>query len=336
MENNDKNPKDVHELLLSEDEESGKTSYDDDEVEDTRHKGPFFTTPVIVVLVVLALSGIGLGIIYSDPILTEQFEALLAGELGEYKEQLRKAQEDRIREIENLTSNKYGSLTLFYSPRDSKVIIAEKKFTMDCSAHTDETLLLECLRGQMDYNQNPVERQVDNKSLHLDHEKKEIIESIPLNDIPIQEASEDRTIIYRYEYQVTIDREGYYPRVFYMTGDKDRPAIKDVEMLFWTQRGPGIFAVDFRGADLMPKPETAKENYKLARKDVLCVQREVEKKRKEGKNISDSTVDGIYLEVLNRHGFKTFGEWNRIDEALHEDKAWVEEFNKELKAHKCN
>lgn len=334
MESNDKNPKDVHELLLSEDEESGKTVIDE-EVYDTRRRGPFFTTPVIVILAVAILSGIGLGVIYSDPILTEQFEALLAGELGEYKEQLRKAKEDRIREIESLTSNRYGSLTLFYSPRDARVVITEKKFTLDCSGNTDEVALLECLRGQMDYKQSPRERQVDNPSLHLNAEKKEIVESIPLNDIPIQEASEDRTIVYRYEYSVNIDRDGYYPRTFYMTGDKDRPPLKEVESLFWTQRGPGIFTVDFRGADLMPEPETAKENYKLARKDVLCVQREVEKKRKEGKTISDSTVEGIYLEVLNRHGFKTFGEWNRIDEALIQDKVWVEEFNKELKQHKC-
>ncbi|NOZ02229.1 MAG: hypothetical protein GXP54_10115 [Deltaproteobacteria bacterium] len=335
METNDKTPRDVHELLLSEEEESGRTVIDDEEVYDTRTKRPFFTTPVIIIMVVALLTAIGLGVIYSDPILTEQFEALLAGELGEYKEQLRKAQEDRIREIENLTSNKYGSLTLFYSPRDAKVTITEKKFTMDCSHAKGETALLECLRGRMDYSQKPVERQVDNPSLHLDHEKKEIVESIPLNDIPIQEASEDRTIVYRYEYSILIEKEGYYPRTFYMTGDKDRPPLKDVETLFWTQRGPGIFAVDFRGADLMPKPETAKENYMAARKDVLCVQREIEKKRKEGKKISDSTVEGIYLEVLNRHGFKTFGEWNRIDEALNADKEWAAKFNKELKKHKC-
>jgi len=336
METNDKNPNDVNELLLTDDEESGTPASVDDVVLDTRKRGPFFTTPVIVILIVLVLSGIGLGIIYSDPILTEQFEALLAGELGEYKEQLRKAQEDRIRAIESLTSNTYGSLTLFYSPRDATVTITEKKYNMDCSGINGNILLLECLRGMMDYSQDPVARQVDNPSLHLDREKKEIVETIPLNDIPIQESSEDRTSVQRYEYSVLIEREGYFPRTFYLTGDKDRPAMPEVEMLFWAQVGPGIFAVDFNGADLLPKPETAKENYKLARMDIICVQREVEKKRKEGKNISDSTVEGIYLEVLNRHEFKTFQEWNRIDEALQEDKEWISEFEKELKKHKCD
>jgi len=337
MDRKPKSSDSIHELLLSEEEEAGRARHDEDVVDLRRRGGPFFTPPVVVTLVVLALSAIGLVIIYSSPILREQFEALLAGELGAYKEQLRKAEEDRIREIESLTANRYGSLTLFYSPRDARVTITERKFALDCSAAQKDVQLIECLRGRVDYSKSPAEQQIDNPSLHIDRTKKEIVEQIPLNDIPIQEASEDRKTVYRYEYRIVMEREGYYPRKFYITGDKERPPLdeKDIEVLYWTQRGPGIFAVDFQGADLSPKPETAKENYVKARKDLVCLDRDVEQKRKEGKKISDDTVYGVQLEILNRHGFKTFDEWNRIDAALREDPEFVKELAKELKAHRC-
>lgn len=335
MENDLRNLRDVHELLLTEDEEAGRRKAEPEVLDVRQKRGNFFTPPVIVTIVVLILSAIGLAIIYSVPTLREQFEHLLAGQLGAYKEQLRKMEEDRIREIESLTANKYGSLVLFYSPKDARVTITERKFTLDCSKAKDDVALIECLKGRIDYSQTPVERQIDNPSLHIDRSKREIVEQIPLNDIPIQEGSDDRKVVYRYEYQILIEREGYYPRTFYITGDKERPPIKDVEMLYWTQRGPGFFTVDFQGADLMPTPETAKENYVKARKDLLCLDRDVEKKLKAGKKISEDTVYGVKLEILNRHGFKTFDEWNRIHDALSADKAFVERLNKELKAHRC-
>jgi hypothetical protein len=324
-------PKDVHELLLSSEEEEGRSRKDDDSVEDSRRpRGPFFTPPVIVTCVVLGLSALGLIIIYSNPILSEQFSAMLSGELGKYKEQLRKAREDKIRDIENLTGNKYGSLTLFYSPRDAKVTITEKKYKLDCSTTKSEDDQLTCLKKKLDYNQAPETKQIDNPSLHLDRVKKEVVEQIPLNDIPIQEASDDRKQILKYEYTVVLDAEGYYPRTFFITGDKERPPVKDVEPLFWEQKGPGVFMADFRGADLLPKPETAKENYKKARMAMTCIDREVEEKRKAGKNISDDTVQGLYLELVNRHGFKTFEEWNRIELELRKDAIFVKDFDKEL------
>lgn len=328
-------PKDVHDLLLSTDEEEGKTQ-DDEEVVDTRaKKGPFFTTPVIISIVVGVLTLTGLGIIYTNPVLTEQFQAMMAGELGKYKEQLRQAREDKIRDIEMATGNKYGSVALFYSPRDAKVSIEQYRFKLDCAKAGDDDALLNCLRTRVDYTQAPEVKPVDNPSLHLDKAKKEVVEQIPLNDIPIQEGSEDRKALYRYEMKVTIDAEGYYPRTFYFTGDKERPTVSDVELLFWEQKGPGIYMADFRGADLLPKPETAKENFKKARLDIACIDRDVEAKKKEGKNVSEDAVRGAYNEILNKHGFKTFEEWDRIDAELRKDAAWWKSLEEEIKAHKC-
>jgi hypothetical protein len=328
-------PKGVYEFLLTEEEEAGKRNVEET-IEDYREKRKFrFTPPVIVTIVVVVLSLIGLAIIYSSPVLREQFEALLAGELGTYKEQLRKAQEDRIREIERLSANKYGSVTLFYSPRDARVTIVERKFKLDCSKSKNDDELIECLRGKVDYSAEPEKKEIDNPSLHIDRSKKEIVEQIPLNDVPIQEASEDRKVVFRYEYLVTIEREGYYPRQFLFTADKERPALQDVETILWIERGPGVFIADFRGADLLPKPETAKDNYVKARKDLLCLMKDVEAKRKAGKNISDEAVSGVELEILNRYGFKTFDDWHRIDAEITKDKRFVQDLEKQLKTHTC-
>jgi len=328
-------PKGVHEFLLTEDEETGKRE-DEEQIEDYREKRKFrFTPPVIVTIVVVILSLIGLGIIYSNPVLREQFEALLAGELGTYKEQLRKAQEDKIREIERLSANRYGSVTLFYSPRDARVTILERKYKLDCSNTENDDQLLECLRGKVDYSKEPETKEIDNPSLHIDRTKREIVEQIPLNDVPIQEASEDRKIVYRYEYLITIEREGYHPRRFLFTADKERPPLQDVETILWIERGPGVFMADFRGADLLPKPETARENYVKARKDLLCLEKEIEAKRKEGKKISEEMVGGFKLEILNRYGFKTFDDWARVQAEILQNKQFMADLEKELRSHKC-
>jgi len=92
---------------------------------------------------------------------------------------------------------------------------------------------------------------------------------------------------------------------------------------------------DFRGADLLPKPETAKENFKKARLDMACIDRDVEAKKEEGKNVSEDAVRGAYNEILNKHGFKTFEEWDRIDVELRKDATWWKSLEDEIKAHKC-
>jgi hypothetical protein len=340
MSNNfkDQLPRDVHELLLNRPDEQGK-QISVHEILDTRKDGEkrkFFTVPVIVVLIVILLSGIGIAYIMADDIRAEQFNAMMHGELGKYKESLRKAQEDRIRDIEAVTGNKYGSLTLFYSPKTARVSIKEFKYTQDCSQFTDEIAILTCLKKATDYSQTPETREVDNPSLHLDKEKKEIIEQIPLNDIPIQESNDERNTIYRYEYEIQIEADGYHPRYFFITGDSEHR--KDVEnwvTLFWDMKGPGLYMADFQGADLMPTAETAKENYKKALMDIECIRREIEAKRKEGKTITDDTVQGLEIELLNRNGFKTSEEFRIIDQELRKDEEFFAAFQKELASITC-
>lgn len=333
---NEKLPKDVHELLLTGDEEEGRSRIAEDVITDARRpkREKFFTTPVIVILVVAALTLVGLGVIYSNAVLSEQFSAMLSGELGKYKEQLRKVREDKVREIESVTGNRYGSLTLFYSPRTARVTITEFKYKLDCSKSSGDDETLACLRKKVDYSQTPEQRQIDNPSLKL--KDKEIVEQIPLNDIPIQEASDDRKVLFRYDLTVVIEADGYYPRKFFLTGDKEHGRAEEGwESLFWEQKGPQIWMVDFRGADLLPKPETARENYKKALNDWECIKREVENKRKAGKNVSADTESGLFIEILNRNGFKTFEEFNVIDVELRKDEKFARDFDAELKKVDC-
>jgi hypothetical protein len=333
---NEKLPKDVHELLLNIDEEEGRTHVADDVITDARRpkREKFFTVPAIVIMVVVALSAIGLAVIYSNAVLSEQFSAMLSGELGKYKEQLRKVREDKVREIESVTGNRYGSLTLFYSPRTARVTITEYKYKLDCSKFTNDDEQLNCLRKKVDYTQKPEQRQVDNPSLHL--VEKQVVEQIPLNDIPIQEASDDRKTLFRYDLTVVIEADGYYPRKFFLTGDKEHARNEEGwETLFWEQKGPQIWMTDFRGADLLPKPETARANYEKALKDWECIRREIENKRKAGKNVSADTESGLFIEILNRNGFKTFEEFNVIDVELRKDEKFAKSFDADLKGVEC-
>jgi hypothetical protein len=333
----EKLPKDVHELLLTGDEESGRT-HNEEPVLDARRpkREKFLTVPVIVIAVCLVLSLIGVGIILSSPVLSEQFSAMMSGELGKYKEQLRKVKEDKVREIEAVSGNKYGSLNLFYSPRDSRVTITESKYKLDCTKAGGEDDLLACLKKKVDYSQKPEERQIDNPSLHLDKAKREVVEQIPLNDIPLQEGSDDRKTLYRYEMTVVIEADGYYPRKFFLTTDKERGRGEEGwESMFWEQKGPQVWMVNFQGADLLPKPETARANYEKALHDWECIKREIETKRKAGKTVSSDTESGLFIEILNRNGFKTFDEFNKIDVDLRKDEEYAKKFDAELKKQEC-
>jgi hypothetical protein len=332
----DKLPRDVHELLLSRNEEEGHSTMAQDVVTDARRpkREKFFSVPMIVILVSLALTAVGLGVIYASPVLSEQFSAMLSGDLGKYKEQLRKVREDKVREIESVTGNRYGSLSLFYSPRTARVTITEYKYKLDCSKSSGDDETLACLRKKVDYSQKPEILQVDNPSLKL--KDKEVVEQIPLNDIPIKEASDDRKTLFVYDMTVVIEADGYYPRKFFLTGDKEHGRVEDGwESMFWEQKGPQIWMVDFRGADLLPKPETARENYKKALNDWECIKREIDTKRKGGKNVSEDTESGLFIEILNRNGFKTFEEFNAIDVELRKDDKFAKEFDATLKKVEC-
>jgi len=330
---------DVDELLLPNDSKKQKGKVADVDEEKSSFKIDWFSAPVITVAVVAVLALISIIVIMSNASLHEQFQYILRGELGKYKAEIARLEEEKIRDIENLTGNRYGSVTLFYSPRDSQVAIKQYKYVKDCSRFAGvEDELLDCLDNPFDYAANPEVTTIDNKSLHLDAAKKEVVENLPFTDMPIQEANDERTIVWAYEVQIEITREGYEPRKFHFTGERSRIGAlgEGWESKFWDQKGPGLYMVDFQGADLTPLPETAKNNYVAAVKEFECIRREVEAKRAAGKPISDQQVADVFIEILNRHEIKSRDDFFKIENGLRQTQPeWFEGFMKELTALTC-
>lgn len=329
--------KEVRNILIPTEDADGHHHVHNVELIDSDNKGRM--KPLwITLIVVLILSAIGLGIIYSTPSLRIQWDAFLSGELGAYKNQIRRKQMDRIRQIEMLTANDYGSLSLMYTPKDAKVKITQFMWAQDCSKTEGDKALMSCLEQPVDKDKiKPEKKEIDNPSLHLDATKKQVLNSLPLNDLPVKEASDDRKIIKHYEYLISMQREGYKPRKFYITNDaKRKPAIKDIHMIIWTLRGPGLYMADFQGVDLEPLPETAKDNYVKATIALYCVDKAIEKGRKEGNKYKQENIDAMKMEYLNKYGFKSPGQYQSIGTELQKDKDFLKNLQKTLKDIDCS
>jgi len=329
--------KEVRDILIPSEDADGVHNHHTVEVVQSDNKGQM--RPLLITLgVVIVLSAIGLGIVYATPGLRVQWDALLAGELGAYKNQIRRKEVDRIRQIEMLTANDYGSLTLMYTPKDAKVKITQYMWVQDCSGTQSEANLLKCLEKPLDKNATkPKIRELDNPSLHLDASKKQILDSLPLNDLPVKEASDDRKTINHYEYSIEMQREGYKPRKFYVTNDPKRKSpLKDAQKIVWILRGPGLYMADFQGADLEPLPETAKDNYVKATIALYCVDKEIEKGRKAGNKYKEDNIDAMKTEYLNKYGFKSPGQYQSVGTELMKDKDFAKNIQDTLKNIDCS
>ncbi len=324
-------------LIPTEDAEALNSVHEAEEIQSDNNKGRLKILWITIGAVVV-LSVVGLGIVYASPNLRQQWNAFLAGDLSAYKNQIRKKQLDRIRQIEMLTSNDYGSLTLVYTPKDAQVHITQYKWVQDCSGAKGQKELLKCLEQPFDKTKaKPETKEIDNPSLHLDVSKKQILDSLPLNDLPVKESSDDRKTISHYEYLITIQREGYKPRKFYITNDaKRKPPVKDAQLLVWVLRGPGLYMADFQGADLEPLPETAKDNYVKATIALYCVDKEIEKGRKAGNKYKQENIDAMKMEYLNKYGFKSPAQYQTVGTELMKDKDFAKELQKTLKNIDCS
>lgn len=331
---------DVEDLLLPEDGKRVSRAAADVETEEKVSFAALMKTPAaITIMIVLGLVAISLMVIFSNESLRTQFHHTMRGELGQYKAELARLEAEKIRDIENLTGNKHGSVTLTYTPADAKVVIEQLKFKKDCSqfaGNGDDVLA--CLKKGTDYSASPEVKPIDNKSLHLNRDQKEIVESLPFTDMPIQESNDERTIVWAYEVKIEITREGYEPRKFHFTGDRTRIGAfgEGWESKFWDMKGPGLYMVDFQGADLAPKPETAKLNYIATVKESECIRREVMAKRDAGKNISEEQVGNVFADIRKKNGIRTVDDFAKIESFLRQtEPEWFEKFLKEIEAMPC-
>jgi hypothetical protein len=278
---------------------------------------------VILVICGIIIVGFLIAIIINEN-LSEQISAFFSRDLGKMKNAEKEAVLTRMREIETLTTNRYGTVTLFYYPKNAKVHLTQIK-----SEETVEQYVDRIKRG-ID-NRKPVEKkEIPNTSLQL--REKQIIEQLPFENLPILEKSEDTTRVYTYDYDVLIEREGYEPRKFFFFSKESTRLVQGAEALVWEQRGPGIFLIEFKGADLLPKPETARENFVKAKHDMLCLEKRI---KNEKLDIPASDIDGYYSEIRARFGFKTSDDWKRIEEELKKDAEWWKDMEKQIAKDPC-
>ena len=241
--------------------------------------------------------------------------------------------------LRQVAENRYGFITLTFQPRDASVAIRRIRYVRDCSHAVTRGDLLNCFRGKFDYERESETTEIfDSSSLRLNRSKREVIDRVPLDYLPIQEVSEEGTMLYRYEFHVRLEADGYLARTFLLSGDRERLGANSAgstEVLLWEQKAPGIYTVDFPEASLLPTPETVREHFRKAHLVLTCLDHEVAWKRKAGKTISELAVRAAQQEFRSAWGFLSSEEWNRVETGLRRDVAWWKDHEDELKKYRC-
>jgi hypothetical protein len=278
---------------------------------------------IVLGVAVLAIVG-GLAFVFSNEQRAEEVKAFFSGEIQDYKEQSKKAEEAAFRDKQAATRNQYGSITLEYFPKDARVNLTELKWTETIDSYYDRVK-----KGGTDTRGEPSRREIDNQTHKL--KEREVVESLPLKDLPIQQKSEDESQMETYAYEVSIEREGYYPRKFmFLSDDTPMQPAEDVQALKWENIGPGMWAIGWSGADLQPKPEMMKDKYILASIAIDCL-----KKSPEGQKADADQLDFEQTRIRRDNGFATDVQWNDVDVALRANATLWPEIEKAIAEGKC-
>lgn len=270
---------------------------------------------IIVLSIVLLVSAGAAAYIATDEQLSQDITCFFEGRVYECKNAAKIAQEARWRELDRKAQNQYGDLTLIYFPADAKVAITQTVFTQDG------------LNGTPGEGEAKV---IPNKSTDL--KPGQTIERLPMLDLPIFEATKKETgevdKVYTYRYDIEITREGYEPRKF-SYGQDD-----------WQRVGPGNLTIDWKGVDLVPKPETLKENFRKAMLQLFCALKAKEEKLEGGLTAEAlSKVSEEKFEIIRlRNGFKTKMDFDKYYEQLTTGQygAWWQEQQTEILKSTCD
>ena len=222
---------------------------------------------------------------------SQELKAFIDGNIVEYKTaevlRLKKQWRDEDRRARNI----YGDVTLTYFPADTKVKV------------TQVTLFQE---GESWRKEQADSKEVGRKDMPNDTAKLtegQTIERLPLLNLPIFEAEkgEDGSVnkVYNYEYELEFTREGYHPQK--KTWRKDN----------WQRVGPGNRIIDWSGLDLVPKPETIKENFANAMGDIHCLM-----KLHELPTLQAASSHENFEMLLLRNRIKTLEDFQAAQEVL--------------------
>lgn len=208
------------------------------------------------------------------------------------------------------TTPRYGDLVLTYFPQDAKVTILQKV------THQQG------FDGPMGQTEEIL---IPNKSHEL--KENEIVEQLPLVDLPILERERDQEgnikEVKHYTYTIKIERDGYEPREFTFEPDD------------WQRLGPDVnWSIAWQGCDLVPKPETIKEPFAKAMREMYCLEQYYEKSGKKA-GMTEGDVRGMRKEIEIRHGFKTTAEFENFKTMLVADAAWWVPMWEGIKKEKC-
>lgn len=268
----------------------------------------------IVTIVIMALVVIG-GIVFvmTNDKFKQEIECFLSGEIEKCKTAEKKEQESQWREVDQLTVNRYGTTTLVYSPQDAKVVLTQLKWKEGI-----EDFVGRVKKGKEDKRGEPERIDIPNRTSSL--KEKEIVESLPLQDLPLLEKSTDSagpdTEVYTYAYEIVIEKDGYYPRTFlFMTDDVPMKTPEGVQAYKWENTGPGVYMANFTGADLMPRPETARPKMVEALIAIRCL-----KASPEGQKMAPEDLDIQVMSIKQGKGFATEEMWGEVEKAIREMK----------------
>ncbi len=223
----------------------------------------------------------------------------------------------------------YGSVEMKYTPQRARVDIGQLKFVKSGSAAArNEAGFGEPVCTTDTAGQRQCETQLPNDTHNLPEGKN--VESLRIADLPLYETERDPqngsiSKVYTYVYHVKVSHDGYEPREFLWRPQDWQPALGN-----YTIAGAGGQAGPV-AVDLIAKPDTLKDNFVQAHKDIKCA---LEKKKFTSiEQMPPMELEGLY----KNNGFKGVDDWKRVEEVLTDadHTAWWTEKQKEITEFKC-
>lgn len=249
----------------------------------------------------------------------------------------------------------YGDITLTYFPKDARVDIYQTMYLKDGAEWRADTaglgevikdcgqLLPEARRKQLaaaghgdpTCNAETGEISFPNQSHVL--KEGEYVERIPLRNLPIfqterhplcergavtcdEDTAGSVRLARNYEYRIVFSREGYEPHELKITKEG------------WTKgAGSSNYVYFWNGLDLQPKPETLRDNFILAKRQIYCLMQiqkieSYEKLPAENRDL-----------IMSRNGFKSWEAFLEVEGVLTvgEFEAWWTEAWAEIQKAEC-
>ncbi len=216
----------------------------------------FSAFAVVLALALIAATVIGAFWVKGDPRVQENWFLFWEGRLAEEYKQRAQALYEREEKVDKMTLNRYGDITLFYSPRDSKVKVTEITYS-----EAQKEFVERYVRGGEDKRKEVGRRELDQigkKTAELKEDQ--YFQNLPVKNLPVVEREADGSMkTFEYEIEIThVNASGkpdYKPRRYLLHSQFSyHPPPDGVTPLRFQDQGGGSFRAPFMGADLIPEP----------------------------------------------------------------------------------